>query len=120
MRERAARDRITARKSADVSFRRSRWELAETTPDGVSYGSRWSERQRATTGTADMPDFSTAAAVAEEIHAAWYLIRDPSGVGETRAPNYRWSLASLGPPATVRDASGVLRETSQVCQSIAV
>jgi hypothetical protein len=28
--------------------------------------------------------YPTAAAVAEEIHGAWYLVRDPAGVGENR------------------------------------
>src|SRR5258706_8403097 len=32
----------------------------------------------------------------------------PAGVDETRLANFRWSLASLGPPATVRVASGDL------------
>jgi len=46
------------------------------TPDGVPYGSRWSRAKRETTGTTTAPDFPTAAAVAEGIHAAWYLVRD--------------------------------------------
>jgi len=33
--------------------------------------------KRETTGTTDAPDFPTAAAVVEGIHAVWYLIRDP-------------------------------------------
>ena len=32
--------------------------------------------KRETTGLTKVPDFPTAAAVAEEIHAGWYLIRD--------------------------------------------
>jgi hypothetical protein len=47
-----------------------------STPDGVTDGSRWSRAKRETTGTTNEPDFPTAAAVAEGIHAAWYLIRD--------------------------------------------
>jgi len=35
------------------------------------------------------------------IHAALYLIRDPSGRYQSRSW-FRWSLASLGPPATLR------------------
>jgi len=46
------------------------------TPDGVPYGSRWSRAKRETTGTTIATDFPTAAAVAEGIHAALYLIRD--------------------------------------------
>jgi len=49
----------------------------------------------------------TPAGVAERIHAAWYLIRDPAGVEKSARSQFRRSLAPLGPPATVRDASGV-------------
>src|SRR5437868_2901402 len=88
------------------------WEMGRTdraesiriarsaTPDGVTYGSRWSERSERPPEH-DAPNFTTAAAVAEGIHAAWYLIRDPAGVGLTIAHVNRRSLASLGPPATV-------------------
>jgi hypothetical protein len=52
---------------------------------GGSYGSRWSRGKRETTGLTTRPDFPTAAAVAEGIHAAWYLIRDPGrGQGTIR------------------------------------
>src|SRR5438105_13639698 len=39
-------------------------------------GRSWSRAKRETTGTTNALDFPTAAAVAEGIHAAWYLIRD--------------------------------------------
>ncbi|MEA2345120.1 MAG: hypothetical protein QOF63_3289 [Thermoanaerobaculia bacterium] len=38
----------------------------EPSPDGDTYGSRWSRAKRETTGTTNAPDFPTAAAVAEE------------------------------------------------------
>ena len=43
-------------------------------------GRSWSRAKRETTGTTNASDFPTAAAVADWIHAAWYLIRDPAGV----------------------------------------
>ena len=53
------------------------------------------------------PDFPTAAAVAEGIHAAWYLIRDPCrGRGKTSALIPGGLSLRERPPATVRVASG--------------
>src|SRR4051794_4196455 len=49
--------------------------------------------------------FTTAAAVAEECHGAWYLIRDPSaGSGKIGTHDSGGRSLTLGPPATVRDA----------------
>ncbi|HEV7427240.1 MAG TPA: hypothetical protein VGQ46_12820 [Thermoanaerobaculia bacterium] len=45
-------------------------------PDGGSDGSRWSRAKHETTGGTSASDFPAAAAVADWIHAAWYLIRD--------------------------------------------
>src|SRR5436305_14830383 len=54
---------------------------------GVSDGSRWSRAKRETTGSANVPRFSTAVAVADGMHAVWYLIRDPAGVVEKTRPH---------------------------------
>jgi len=44
---------------------------------GVLYGSRWALAKRETTGSTNVTDFPTAAAVADWIHAAWYFITRP-------------------------------------------
>jgi len=45
---------------------------------------------------------SDRGAVADGIHAVWYLIRDPWPGSKNPPSPFRWSLASLGPPATLR------------------
>ena len=60
--------------------------------------------KRATTGIRNALD-SDRGSGRGECHAAWYLIRDPARV-DSRATWNRWSLASLGPPATLRASSG--------------
>jgi len=78
---------------------------ARKPPDGGSYGSRWSRAQRETTGNTTRSDFPTAAAVAEKIHAACYLIRDPIRGREKRRRRDPGGLALRArPPATLRDA----------------
>src|SRR5207248_9745128 len=67
--------------------------LRGSTPDGVTYGSRWSRAKRETTGT-EYARFPTAAAVAEGIHAAWYLIRDALRGRPSTSHVDRWSRAS--------------------------
>ena len=49
---------------------------------GGPYGSRRSRAKRETAGFTIARWYPTAAAVAEGIHAAWYLIRDAAGVDD--------------------------------------
>jgi len=77
--------------------------------------------KRETTGKPERSDFPTAAAVAEEIHADWYLVRDPAGVGDRFALIFRGSRASRATPgyrprrhpATVQRVGSIRREHRQ-------
>src|SRR5213075_1722518 len=62
---------------------------------GDSYGSRWCERQRATTGYLCDVRISTPAGVAEGSVSVDTLVklRDPSRGRNLNAYRYRWSLA---------------------------
>src|SRR4051794_34082299 len=72
---------------------------SRTVAGGPSEASDHRKRER--------PDFPTAAAVADGIHAVWYLIRDPAGVDNALRTITGGLALRARPPATVRNASGV-------------
>jgi len=80
---------------------------------GGSDGNRWSRAKRETTGSMYARWYPTAAAVAEELTPSGIGSATPAGVGKKhgRRDSGGRSL-TLGPPATVRNASGVFRTTA--------
>src|SRR5947209_1914646 len=75
--------RVCPKTGAEIALRRSSFSISFRSSCTFSIRRRMASRRvaggrakRETTGTTNAPDFPTAAAVAEGIYAAWYLIRD--------------------------------------------
>jgi hypothetical protein len=76
-----------------------------TSPDGDSYGSRWSRATRETTGSRRRPVFTTPAGVADQIPGSVNCLRDRCRGRKMMARRRSGGLALRArPPATIRVA----------------